>query len=232
MKKLTPIILVILSFLNCGTLNAQEFFDTSRPSNLFNLSVRVGFNTSNRTFPSGAYNAWNHNSWGLGFNMGVVADINIKDYLSIQPGLFYESRSGDFAYLTNYLDIANQTQTHYELGHLRAYYLTVPIMMVFKLNLSSKIKWLIDLGPYYQLKLKETGNYDISVLYRLPESTTYGEYKAENKNYDVGLKIGSGLQFLRHYYIGVHYLAGFMDAWKLPAGGRNKSWEFTIGYEL
>ena len=232
MKKLLYIFILALAVVKTPSAYANDFFDTSYAPNFFTVGARLGINTSNRTFPAGYYNQWNHNSWGLGMNVGFLANLNFKDFLSIQPGIFYESRSGDYAYLTEYLDVYNKEQTHYEMGHHRGYYITVPVMGIFKFNLSPKIKWSVEFGPYFQLKLSESGQNNVSIIYRLPQSNQYGVYTAEHKDYDVGLKIGSGLQFARHYYLGVHYMAGFMDAWKLPAGGRNKSWQFSLGYDF
>ena len=95
MKKL------LLSLAVCGatlSASAQDFFSTDDPETLFNLGVRVGINTSNRTLSNSIGNIWNINSWGTGFDAGVVADINFKNYISVQPGFFYESRSGSFVY--------------------------------------------------------------------------------------------------------------------------------------
>lgn len=232
MKKIIVAFLLAMSFITTPQIKAQSFFDTSQPLYWFTFSGRIGFNTSNRTFPGGYYNLWNNNSWGTGFNIGALGNLNIREYLSIQPGIFFESRSGDYAYLTEYLDYLNKEQTHYEMGHLRAYYITVPVMGVVKFNISPKVQWSVELGPYYQLYLSETGQNNVSIIYRLPNSNEYGEYTAEHKKMDVGIKVGSGLKIFDHYYLGFHYLGGFMDAWKLPAGGRNKSWQFSLGYDF
>ena len=231
MKKIFCLILALAAFAS-SKINAQEFFDTSGPSSRFTLSARMGINTSNRTFPSGHYNLWNKNSWGLGFNIGVLANLNFKEYFSLQPGIFYESRSGDFSYVTDYLDGLNQNQTHYEMGHLRSYYVTIPLMAIVKFNLASNIKWSAELGPYFQYCFSESGQNNVTVLYRLPQSNLYATYTAQHRSMDAGLKIGTGLQVYKHYYVGVHYLAGFCSAWKLPEGGKNKSWQFTLGYDF
>ena len=223
--------MVFLTFVS-SKVNATDFFDTSAPSSFFNLSGRIGFNTSNRTFPGGYYNTWNKNSWGLGFNIGVLANLNFRDYLTIQPGIFYQSRSGNFAYVTDYLDGLNNNQTHYEMGHLRGYYINVPLMGIVKFNLSDKIKWSVEIGPYFQYCLKETGQNNVNIIYRNPQSNKYEVYDTSQKNYDAGIKVGTGLQFCGHYYLGLHYMAGFMDVWDFPVGGRNKSWEFSVGYDF
>ena len=230
MKKI--IIITILSFL-LGfnvSLKAQEFFDTEDAPQFFSLSARIGFNTSNKTFPAGHFNLWNHNSWGTGLNIGALANLNFKEYLSLQPGIFFESRSGDYSYLTNYLNYLNEQDTHYEMGHIRGYYITVPVMAIVKFNLAENIKWMVELGPYLQLALKQTGVNNVNVLYRLPQSNTYSSYKANHRSFDAGLKIGTGLRLYEHYYVGVHYMAGLCHAWSLPQGGKNKSWVFSVGY--
>lgn len=213
-------------------VRAQEFFDTSVSERLFNVGVRAGFNTSNRTFPKGAFNTYTHDSWGLGLNAGVVANLNFREYLSLQPGIFFESRSGDFSYFTDYLSSFGKNETSYQIGHLRTYSVSVPIMGIVKFNLSPDIKWNVEFGPYFQYIGKETGQNKVAVLYRPAQSNDYLYYIAKQRSFDVGLKIGSGLLIKDHYYLGIHYLAGLCNAWSMPSGGRNKSWSFTIGYDF
>ncbi|MCH5230898.1 MAG: PorT family protein [Muribaculaceae bacterium] len=232
MKKISLILLSFVALFSVGTVKGQDFFDTSDATKFFTLGGRIGFNTSNRTFPSGHFNQWSNNSWGIGFNVGAVANLNFKEYLTLQPGIFYESRSGNYAYLTEYINYYGTTSSYYEMGHLRAYYITVPVLGVVKFNLADYIKWSVEFGPYFQVKLKETGQNNVTVLYREPQSNQYLQYTARHRNYDIGFKMGSGLQFFQHYYVGFHYLAGVCNAWKLPSGGRNKSWMFTVGYDF
>ncbi|MCH5235086.1 MAG: PorT family protein [Muribaculaceae bacterium] len=232
MKKIIFVIAVLVASLCPSQSKAQDFFDTSDAASFFSFSGRLGFNTSNKTFPKGHFNLWNNNSWGTGFNIGVLANLNFKEYLSLQPGIFFESRSGDYAYLTNYLNYNAQEDTHYAMGHLRGYYITVPVMGVVKFNIAEKIKWMVELGPYLQFALKHMGDNNIVVLYRQPQNLGYSQYTAQHNSVDVGLKMGTGLRFFDHYYLGVHYLAGFCKTWKQPSGGKNKSWEFSIGYDF
>ena len=232
MKKFLFSIIISLAFISVPQMKAQEFFDTSDASTFFSFSARLGFNTSNKTFPSGHFNLWNKNSWGTGVNLGVLANLNFKDYLTLQPGIFFESRSGDFAYLTEYLDYTSSDQKHYEMGHWRGYYITIPVMGVVNFNITERLKWMVELGPYFQYAMKLTGQDNVVVLYRLPQNNQYSKYVAQPSKWDVGIKMGSGLRFFEHYYVGVHYLAGICNTWKMPSGGKNKSWEFTLGYDF
>lgn len=232
MKKVIVHILILVALICPGQLKAQDFFDTSDATSFFTFGARIGFNTSNKTFPKDHFTLWNHNSWGTGFNVGILANLNFKEYLSLQPGIFFESRSGNYTYLTSYLNYAGKEDTHYEMGHIRGYYITVPVMGVVKFNIAEKIKWMVEFGPYFQYALKQNGVDNIAVLYRLPQNIGYSQYTAQKNSLDVGLKMGTGLRFYNHYYIGVHYLAGLCNTWKQPAGGKNKSWEFSIGYDF
>lgn len=225
---------ISLLFLLAFILPAKssEILDTSTPLNLFTFGGRIGFNTSNRTFPGGHFNMWNNNGWGTGFDLGVVANLNFKEYLSLQPGIFFDSRSGSYSYLTGYINNLGLEDTHYEMGHLRGYNITIPIMGIIKLNVAPQFKVSGEFGPYFQFSLKQTGQNNVNVLYRQPQSNEYGVYIAQLRKYDVGLKMGFGISLFDNYYIGVHYLAGMCNAWKHPAGGKNKEWLFTVGYDF
>lgn len=226
--------LLALSMLAAAIVpaSAEEFFSTAKPDKLFDIGVRVGINTSNRTISNSVFNVWNQNSWGLGFDAGAVADINIRDFISVQPGFFFESRSGEFAYQSNAYDnglpfICTQT------GKGRMYLFTIPVVGSVHFNITDDLRWNVDFGPYLQIKLKST--FDKKFDY--PETTIAGtiQYHGGVKTApcDVGLKIGTGLDLYKHYYIGVHYMGGMIKAWN-PAklGGHNKAWVFTIGYIL
>ena len=232
MKKRISIILVSLLSIASTSLHAQEFFSTEDAPSFITFGARLGFNTSNRTFPKGAFNLYNHNSWGTGFNAGIIANLNFKEYLSLQPGLFFESRSGNFSYVTDYLDYSGNVRDHYEMGHWRGYYFTVPFMGIVKFNLAENIKWSVEFGPYVQFSLKQTGQNNVTILERLPLSETYNQYTASLNKVDFGFKMGSGLTLFQHYYVGFHYLGGACNAWGHPSGGKNKSWTFTVGYDF
>lgn len=230
LKRFTLFLVALLALTPAA--KSQNFFDTSEASRFFTFGARLGFNTSNRTFPSGHFNMWNNNGWGTGLDVGIVANLNFKEYLTIQPGIFFDSRSGNYSYVTSYLNVLGEDSELFQTGHLRNYNLTIPIMGIVKFNVTSYFKWNVELGPYLQFYLKNTGLNAIAVLWRNPLLTHYTSYYAKHNNFDVGLKMGTGMTLFDHYYVGIHYLAGFCHTWGNPSGGHNKSWMFTIGYEL
>lgn len=212
---------------------AEDFFSTGDPDQLFNLSARIGLNTSNRTVSNSVANIWNRNAWGLGFDAGVVADINIKDFISLQPGLFYESRSGSFAYQGSAYTPGGEHFVKTQLGKGRDYLFTIPILASFHFNVSDEVRWNVEAGPYFQIKLRST--FDDSFTYPRATATGAIEYFGDVKTAggDVGLKIGTGLDIFKDYYIGAHYMAGFCHVWNPGSlGGHNKAWVFTIGYRF
>lgn len=236
MKKLFLVVLAFLGLATNSRVYAQDFFDTSDAEKFFTFGARVGVNTSNRTFPKGNYLNYMMSSWGTGFDAGVVANMNFKEYLSIQPGFFFESRSGNLLNIVDYLQTNINGDliptTHYEVNHLRAYYFTVPIMGIVNFNIADNVKWMVEFGPYFQFCLKEKGQDNVEMLSLKASEMIYNVYMADHRGFDIGLKMGTGLKFYSHYYVGVHYMAGLTNAWHNPSGGRNKSWVFSIGYDF
>ena len=231
MKKLFLILAVAIPSL--FTAKGEDFFSTDDAENLFTFGARIGINTSNRTLSGGSAYLWNQNSWGTGFDAGVVADINFKNFISVQPGFFYESRSGAFAYQSTEYTSSGFPEVLTQLGKGREYLFTIPIVGSLHFNVLDELRWNIDLGPYFQFKLRST--FDGEFAYPLATMNGGIEYfnDVKTSRCDIGLKIGTGLDIFEHYYVGVHYLAGFMHPWNPgKLGGRNKAWLFTIGYNL
>lgn len=225
--KMKAFFISILCFASALTCTAADFFSTEKPDQFMNLGVRVGLNTSNITASGKVFNGYNVNSWGLGFNAGIIADINIRDYIAVQPGFFYESRSGNFAYQ----QVGTEGTADYQLGHLRSYHFTVPILASMRFNISDDVRWIVDFGPYVSFKLKS--NYDpISFSSYEPDGLVTAK-SADMAKADFGFKMGTGIKIRGHWYFGIHYSAGALHAWKQSyMKGHNKSWDFTIGFDI
>ena len=213
--------------------SALDFFSTAKPKRLLDLGVRIGVNTSNRTISDDYFNIQNLNSWGTGFDIGVIAGFNIRDYLSIEPGLFFESRSGRFSYMSKVYGLEEETYAKWGKG--MQYNFTIPVMASFHFNVLNVMRWNVDVGPYFQINLKNTfaGKFKYpELLYENGVLQTH-LFKTKAAGCDVGLKFGTSLLLFKHYYVGVHYLAGFLSPWNpRDLGGVNKEWMFTIGYNL
>lgn len=232
--KVFRIILTSLFITIANTAFTQDFFSRAEAPNLFDIGFRLGVNTSNRTFPGGTFNRWNVCGWGTGFDAGCVVDINFRDYFSLQPGLFFESRHSTYAFAHSYFDNDREADDYSQMGRLRSYNITIPIMASVKFNLSPYLRLITEAGPYAQYFFHDNAGGKIQVIYpQASPSDPFDGAIAMPRKYDVGLKIGAGLTFRHRYSFHIHYLAGLKDAWKSPRkGGTNKEWLFTIGYVL
>lgn len=236
--KIRNILLSILLAAGAVLPASAQFFSTDQPERIFTLGVRAGVNTSNITVGEKNLKGYNVSGWGTGLNIGVVADIALRDYISIQPGFFFQSRTNNFTYVTPLTDTANPVYLT-QAGHWRGYQFSIPVLGSVKFNLSDNIRWSVDLGPYFNFFLNSKRTNRVSLA---SGGSVYSDYlfSRDPRTVDVGLKMGTGLQIADHYYVGVHYLAGLTGAWKDETfeqykrtfGGCNKMWTFTIGYDF
>lgn len=238
--KLRKLILSATMLLGITTSQAADFFDTSECDKLLDFGIRVGVNTSNRTVDNGVFNTWNHNAWGTGVDLGAVANINIRNYISVQPGLFFETRSGNHTYV---MTVPGTGFDKYQVGHSRRYTLNIPVVASFHFNVTENLRWNVDLGPYFSWVLGHKDDpiqylpalsqNEIAGIAANPGSFVPTFRNAEARAFDFGLKFGTGIDILQHYYFGIHYYAGMLDVWENhEMGGLNKCWVFSIGYNF
>ncbi|MDE6811064.1 MAG: PorT family protein [Muribaculaceae bacterium] len=231
---LTAVMAIILGITGLKTY-AADFFDTSHPEDLMNLGVRFGVNTSNRNVNKDVFNVWNCNSWGTGVDLGVVAEINFRNWFSVQPGIFYESRSGKYAYVNvNNFTEEGERILMSQFGRDRSYSFIIPVMACGHFNISDGLRWNVEIGPYFQIVLKNSINGEFSTpLSATPEGLPVGYNEVSSSKGDFGIKMGSSLTILNHYLIGIHYEAGMLKPWNdSKLGGRRKAWVFSIGYNF
>lgn len=240
MKRISA--LLSMAVLTTVSLSASDFFSTKECDDFFNLGVRIGVNTSNRTVGNENITGYNVEGWGTGFDLGVVADLNIRDYLSIQPGVFFESRSNTYTFISPVELPGAASYVSSQAGTFNSYSLTIPILGSLHFNVTDDIRWNVDFGPYVSFlfgsKLKNKVNYLTLATGGIPGPGV--EFNRKAASADFGFKFGTGLQILKHYSVGVHYMAGAVRAWKnvntdfgnYSYGGRTKAWVFTIGYDF
>ena len=253
----------LLAMTAAASATAQDFFSTEKCDDLFTLGVRLGFNTSNRTIRDGAYpSAYHHESWGLGFDVGATASLNIRDYLAIQPGFFFETRSGAYSLMGS---LAGSGLGDYECafaGKRNSYNFTIPVMAVVRFNIAENTKWNVEVGPYvsFVLDSKVKRNRYLGVPQQsagdpgatatetgadveLVDGTGAAigpRYAEKAAPVDFGIKMGTSFTVMKHWYVGVHYMAGCVPAWKQESyqsiskkfGGVTKAWTFTVGYDF
>lgn len=215
----------------CMPALANDLISAEPAERLISFGARIGLNTSNVTMSDKVFKGYNINSWGTGFDAGFVADINFREFFSVQPGFFYQSRTGRYFYGgENILDPTSDELI--QAGHMRSYRFNIPILASFHLNVTESLRWNIDFGPYFGFNLYSNEGDNIMYSYYEPGGSTVTEPMRLSGS-EFGLKMGTGIRILGHYVVGVHYMAGISRPWKLGyAGGRSKCWTFTVGYDF
>lgn len=234
----------ILAGIICGLtifgVSAADFFSTEKSEELFTFGARIGVNTTNRTIKNSAFpRCYNHESWGTGFDAGVVADIHFRDYLALQPGFFFESRSNSYTIMGpgdgSMLPPVDAEMA--QAGKHNSYNFTIPVMAIVSFNLSDQIRWNAEAGPYVAFVL----NSKLTNKYFVISGEAYEPFfRQKARSVDFGFKLGTSFQIYDHYYVGGHYMAGCLPAWKdrdlgkytESYGGVTKGWVFSVGYNF
>lgn len=237
MKKLLTLALCAVTAVSAS---AADFFSTEKCDDLFTFGARGGVNTSNRTIKSSAFpDCYHHESWGTGFDIGVTVGLNIRDYLTIQPGVFFESRNGSYTIMGTRQGSAlpDDGAEIAQAGRRRSYNFTIPVLAVFHFNLTDGLKWNVEAGPYVAFVM---GGKITASRYVVNGTADEPLFSQKPAGLDFGFKMGTGFEILRHYYVGAHYMAGCLDAWKdrkvgnitKTYGGVTKGWVFSVGYNF
>lgn len=226
---------LLIAILALLPAKAADFVSTDQPSELFTLGLRIGVNTSNRTVKSMDEYGYNVQGWGTGFEVGFTADINIRDFISLQPGFFFQSRSNTYTFIQAVpVGLDNEYHTA-QAGTFNSYAFEIPVIANMHFNLTDDVRWNVGLGPYMGInlgsKLKNKVNLNTNFMEGRPLAGN--EFIAKPATCDFGLKFGTGIEIFRRYSINVDYMAGMRHAWKNTLsnyGGRTKAWCFTLGY--
>lgn len=227
--KLKNILSVIAMTMSLSVVaQTAPFFDSGAPERLMTFGARLGVNTSNRSVDGDFYNFRSHTSWGVGGEIGAVVNLNIRNFISIQPGLFFQLRNTGHTFVN--LDYqqpeGDYPSIYVNTGHNRAVDLTIPILARGHFNLSDNLRWDVDFGPYVSVHLGGTS----SSIKIGNEPNGLGDMKEQAAEF--GLKMGSGLTLNERYSFAIHYMAGCTSAWKSPYPGHSKLWSFTVGYDF
>lgn len=247
-KTLLSIVAMLALATPFANAQEQEFFDAGLPETLFTFGIRTGVNTSNlsdnrSSSMSDLRSA--RNQWKAGFSIGAVADINIRNFLVLQPGLFIQTRNHSY----NYTMVSENANYWGNIeGNRSSSYIQIPILASLRKDFTEELQVQVDFGPYFMWGIggeDEQKCYEVDFDAPEPEKinsyyheTDYFGDKGAVKGYDWGFKMGASVVIMKHYYVGVHYEAGCRNILKTPEGskheysGRNKAWNFTIGYNF
>lgn len=119
------------------------------PEKLFTFGVRAGVNTSNLSDNrSSAISDLKlaRNQWKAGFTIGAVADINIRNFLVLQPGFFIQTRNHDYSYT-----MVGEGRDYWGNieGNRSSSYIQIPILASLRKDFTEELQVQVDFGPYF-----------------------------------------------------------------------------------
>lgn len=250
MKKLL-ILLCAIAAMSTAAYAQKPFLDTSRPEKFISFGVRAGLNSSgldNNYLSAQPEMIQNNFYWRTGGQLGGSVDLYLRQFLAIQTGFFWENRGFDCSLM------AADTNEDY-MGSMfvnaRFNYLHIPVMLSLKFNILPDVLSQLDFGMYYAIGVggkKKQHSYiafgdENSELIFDTANTETGYFDAGSKDFlavkksDLGLKIGTGLTFFKHYFIGVYYQRGLKNIAQQNFGSprlefHNSCWNVSLGYNF
>lgn len=236
-SKMKRVLLIISLFMGVIPAVHAKFFSTAPASDIIQIGVRAGLNTSTQTIDRDNFPNWSSSGWGTGFQLGVDVPVGILDFLSIQPGLYYQLRSGDYS-------VSSSTQTA-QMGHYSMSYISIPVTVQVNFNLNDRLRWGVEAGPYFSWRIGS--HHSSAVISPVPvtiegsdgvtvtpgENITYNVGTMSKQKKDYGMKIGTYFLFNHKWYAGLHYYAGMTRVYKnKDLGGSNLLWALSVGYNF
>lgn len=251
MKKLLFTLLIIAAALPVAAERKAPFFDTSRPDKIISVGLRAGMNSSGvatnymdkqpELIQSNFY-------WHSGVQVGAVADLNIRKFLAVEVGLFWERHGYDAALMAA---TAEEDYMGSQFTRVRYNTMVVPVLLSWRFNILPQVAWSVDFGPYFGYGVSGTKKIDSYIAFGEDDGQLVFDhniysmkyFKADPKDFlavnrfDTGIKLGTGLTFFNHYSIGIYYQRSVKNNAKNYDGGadyrlRNCSWSVNLGYNF
>lgn len=251
MKNLIISLLAIAATAMLAQAQSAPAIDKSRPEKTVTFGLRAGMNSSGiktnyisrqpELIQSNFY-------WHSGLQVGAVADLNLRRYLAVETGIFWERHGYDAAMMAA---TAKEDYMGSQFTRVRYNVLSIPILLSVRLNILSNAVWNIDFGPYFSYGFSGSKEMDSYIAFAedngelvFDHNITKPKYfDADPKDFlavnrfDWGAKIGTGLTFFNHYTIGVYYQHSIKNLSKNYEGGadyslRNCCWSVNLGYNF
>lgn len=148
----------------------------------------------------------------VGFKIGGGMEYAFCESFAVQPSIFLSTKG------------AKLQDAVYDVT-MNAVYLEMPILAVYKMNLSERAKLLINAGPYFANGIGGK----ITSADSDKELDTFGE-NGQIRRLDIGAQVGLGAEF-------GHILVGFDAQFGLVKfsdkfDSKNQNFSFVVGYKF
>lgn len=128
----------------------------------------------------------------VGFNVGVILEITLKDNFILQPGVLFSTKGSKYSVLGSDMSISPS-------------FLEIPINGLYKFDLGSA-KLFLFAGPYFA--------FGVGGSYKTPDESkdiSYGSGEDKDmKSFDFGLNFGAGIE-ISNFQISAQYGLGLTN---------------------
>lgn len=191
-----------------ATSSSSSFFSTQKADQPVTFSIRGGVNFSNVTISDGGFSVSPKNH--TGFHAGVAVDFPLVESFYLQSGLYYTVKGFKIGFADTKANSA---------------YLELPILASYRYNFSDAVQLQVNFGPYLA--------YGVGGEYKNSIDGKEDFFGYQFKRFDMGLQVGAGFTFARHYYIGFAYEAGLVNIAKNFDGKvKNSNFFISAGYQF
>jgi hypothetical protein len=143
-----------------------------------------------------------------GFHVGVMGDVELAEFLSLQGGLLFTTKG----YNMEFDDLANGENVFESSGHVDLYYLELPIMATANIPLADEVDFRVSAGPYVSTGLFGKTVMETKILGEVTKDEKDIEWGEEGdlNRLDYGATFGAGLRF-NAFELGASYDFGLAD---------------------
>lgn len=222
MNKYIASLLALLLSAVASTAQSKSFIDHGKPAQFLETGVlvSVGGSTVNQNladcFPTISELSL---SMGTQLGIGAQAEIAFSNFISmgVQTNFMINNWKMDLAVAD---DDATSISNCFVRNHF--YSLVFPIYASFKFNLGNRVRWNVDLGPYYGYGLGGNNKWTLYSAHvnqlgqlittitneKAPYYNSRQAFIASSYRGDIGVYLASGLTFSRKISLGVRCFFG------------------------
>lgn len=227
-KKILAVSALLIGFITSNAQSSSTFFKAG--VNLANVSYNANGNVDEANML-------------LSLQAGIVRDISITSFVSIQPGLIISGKGSK-------TQSGNTSDANYYRATSNPWYVEIPINLVVKAPIESNSKFIFGAGPYAAIgiagKKKAEGkilgiafNNEENIIFSNDDPTTSGEEGAGFgiiKRFDYGLNglvgiEGKNTMLTLNYGLGLAKLQSGTNN-SIDNNNKHRVLSFTIGFRL
>jgi hypothetical protein len=143
-----------------------------------------------------------------GFHIGVMGDVELAEFLSLQGGLLFTTKG----YKMEMEDNVTGEELFKMKGHADLYYLELPIMATANIPLADEVDFRVSAGPYVGAGLFGKAVAETEFMGEITKEENDIEWGEDGdmKRLDYGATFGAGLRF-NAFELGASYDLGLAD---------------------